>query len=284
MWKHRIAATLLSGALLAAAVWAQRMGLPTGPMQEKARVACLGCHDARIILQQQLTGTGWTKNVDKMIRWGAPVAPEDRDALIDYFAQSFPPTPAEGGELVEAAGVEQARAACLSCHGADVITAKRLDRRGWTQVLEREIRWGASVRPEHREILLDYLVQHYGPGGTGFASGSVEVLTPLGGVDFTNYLARMLATVRRNWYSRIPEAARAGQQGTVVVEFSILRDGTVPLDELQIVSSSGNEAMDQAATNAIRTSTPFDPLPSAFKGPMVRLRFNFLYNRKIGER
>jgi len=33
----------------------------------------------------------WTREVDKMIRWGAVVAPTDHDALIDYFSVNFPP-------------------------------------------------------------------------------------------------------------------------------------------------------------------------------------------------
>jgi hypothetical protein len=65
--------------------------LPAGPMQEKAVAACSTCHEARIIVQQRLTKPAWTKEVDKMIKWGAEVDPKDRDALIDYFSANFGP-------------------------------------------------------------------------------------------------------------------------------------------------------------------------------------------------
>jgi mono/diheme cytochrome c family protein len=64
--------------------------LPAGEMQAKARTACMECHEARIILQQRLSKATWTKEVDKMIKWGAVVDPKDRDALIDYLSTNFP--------------------------------------------------------------------------------------------------------------------------------------------------------------------------------------------------
>jgi len=99
MWPR--SAALLAGALAlaagAAALWAQSAGspqnqtedLPAGPMQAKARTACMECHDARIILQQRLGKAAWTREVDKMIKWGALVDPGDRDALIDYLSANF---------------------------------------------------------------------------------------------------------------------------------------------------------------------------------------------------
>jgi hypothetical protein len=65
--------------------------LPAGPMQAKATTACLECHEARIILQQRLTKGAWTKEVDKMTKWGAVVDAVDRDALIDYLSTNFSP-------------------------------------------------------------------------------------------------------------------------------------------------------------------------------------------------
>jgi hypothetical protein len=65
--------------------------LPPGPMQAKATTACLECHEARIILQQRLSKAVWTKEVDKMTKWGAIVDPAERDALIDYLSTNFSP-------------------------------------------------------------------------------------------------------------------------------------------------------------------------------------------------
>ncbi len=95
-----LATTLTAVALLALALplsaRAQRPATPTadlppGAMQAKATTACLECHEARIILQQRLTKPAWTKEVDKMTKWGALVDPADRDPLIDYLSTNFTP-------------------------------------------------------------------------------------------------------------------------------------------------------------------------------------------------
>ena len=65
--------------------------LPPGPMKAKATTACLECHEARIILQQRLSKAAWTKEVDKMVKWGAVVDPSDHGALIDYLSTNFTP-------------------------------------------------------------------------------------------------------------------------------------------------------------------------------------------------
>jgi hypothetical protein len=65
--------------------------LPAGAMKAKATAACLGCHEARIIVQQRLTKAAWTKEVDKMVKWGAVVDSNDHDALVDYLSTNFSP-------------------------------------------------------------------------------------------------------------------------------------------------------------------------------------------------
>lgn len=118
-----------------------------------------------------------------------------------------------------------------------------------------------------------------GGGGTGGqAYGAVQLLTPTEGVDFSNYLTRVLASVKRNWYAVIPESARMGEKGVVVLQFRILRNGNVPYPEPNLMSSSGKEPLDRAAFSAIRSSSPFEQLPAAFSGPYIELRFIFLYN------
>jgi hypothetical protein len=117
-----------------------------------------------------------------------------------------------------------------------------------------------------------------GGGGQSYLGGAVTMLTPDEGVDFTNYLTRVLASVKRNWYAVIPESARLGEKGRVILQFRILRDGNVPFPEPALLSTSGKEPLDRAALSSIRASNPFEPLPPAFSGPFIELRFIFLYN------
>jgi hypothetical protein len=65
--------------------------LPPGTMQSKATTACTECHESRIIVQQRLAKAAWMKEVDKMMKWGATVDPQDRDALIEYLSVNFGP-------------------------------------------------------------------------------------------------------------------------------------------------------------------------------------------------
>ena len=121
-----------------------------------------------------------------------------------------------------------------------------------------------------------------GPLGSGSsggkAYGAIELLTPTEGVDFSHYLARVLASVRRNWYSVIPESARLGERGKVVLQFRIMRNGSVGVGEPNLIRTSGRLPLDAAAMSSIRTSNPFEPLPQQFSGPFIELRFTYLYN------
>lgn len=107
---------------------------------------------------------------------------------------------------------------------------------------------------------------------------SLQLLSDPQGVDFKPYLIRILATVRRNWLAIIPESARLGRRGKVLLQFIVARDGSVP--KLVIAMPSGAEALDRAAVAGISASVPFPPLPPEFKGREVRLQFGFAYNMK----
>jgi TonB family protein len=117
-----------------------------------------------------------------------------------------------------------------------------------------------------------------GGGGQGYLGGGLQMLTPTEGVDFSNYLARVLASVKRNWYAVMPESANLGERGKVILQFRITRNGVVPEGEPVMMGSSGKDPLDRAAVSSIRASTPFEPLPSAFSGPYIELRFTYLYN------
>jgi TonB family protein len=109
-----------------------------------------------------------------------------------------------------------------------------------------------------------------------FSTEAPIILSDTKGVDFGPYLARVIYSVRRNWYSMIPVAAKLGQKGRVGIVFEILKDGSVP--QLRLVASSGSDPLDRAAVGAINASNPFPPLPEEFTGEHLVLQFIFLYN------
>ena len=52
---------------------------------------CTICHSSERITQQQLDRSMWTNVVDKMIKLGAPVRPEERKFLLDYLSTYYGP-------------------------------------------------------------------------------------------------------------------------------------------------------------------------------------------------
>jgi len=110
----------------------------------------------------------------------------------------------------------------------------------------------------------------------GRMGSNLQLLSDASGFDFKPYLMQVLASVRRNWMSVIPESARMGRKGQVLIQFIIDRHGSVP--KLVIATSSGTEAFDRAAVAGVSASNPFPPLPAEFKGDQIRLQLAFSYN------
>lgn len=114
------------------------------------------------------------------------------------------------------------------------------------------------------------------PGDPNFNLPGPQILSDTMGVNFDPYLLRVYLSVQRNWYSVIPEIARLGRKGRVILQFRILKNGTVA--ELQLMDGSGTSSMDSAALSSIRLSNPFPPLPKEFPGQDILLRFGYYYN------
>jgi len=61
--------------------------VPPGPGRDAFRNSCLSCHSARYVtMQPHFSKQVWTNEVQKMITaYGAPIAPKDKDAIVDYL-------------------------------------------------------------------------------------------------------------------------------------------------------------------------------------------------------
>jgi outer membrane biosynthesis protein TonB len=120
---------------------------------------------------------------------------------------------------------------------------------------------------------------HGGRGGGGAQAGNgVTILTPTEGVDFQSYINRLLAKLKQNWITVMPESFYLGDKGIVAISFRINRDGSFPAESLSLDHTSGKEPLDTAAASAIRATSPFEPLPPQFKGQFIDLRIGFYYN------
>jgi cytochrome c5 len=59
--------------------------LPPGPGKDLLVRACTSCHAASLMTQQHKSAEEWVKTVDKMVGWGAPLAADQKQALIAYL-------------------------------------------------------------------------------------------------------------------------------------------------------------------------------------------------------
>ncbi len=159
-WGARVLGCFGAGVLGTQLVFAQ--ALPAGPGADVLKQRCISCHESDIITSQRLSLTGWTRSVDKMVRWGATVTPTERDVLQPYLAAHFGPKPAASHATADAGGASYKRA-CLTCHDADIIEQQKLSRTGWTRSVEKMMRWGATISADEKEPLIDYLSSRYGP-------------------------------------------------------------------------------------------------------------------------
>lgn len=139
--------------------------LPPGKGVELANAKCVTCHEADLIMAQRLSKQGWTREVEKMVRWGAAVNDAEKAILVDYFSANF--APRKPAPAVVAASADRGKQVfenkCLLCHEVDLVQQQRLGKPGWTREVEKMVRWGATVTDAEKEALVDYLVKSYGP-------------------------------------------------------------------------------------------------------------------------
>ena len=153
--------TILVIALASATITAQQP-LPAGAGLDVLNKRCVSCHEADLITAQKLSLIGWTRSVDKMVRWGASILPEERDVLQPYLAQHFAPRPVASHPSTEGGAATYQRV-CLSCHEADIVEQQRLTPTGWMRSVEKMMRWGAAVSDAEKQPLVDYLAARFGP-------------------------------------------------------------------------------------------------------------------------
>jgi TonB family protein len=109
-----------------------------------------------------------------------------------------------------------------------------------------------------------------------FSKEEATILSDTRGYDFGPYMNQVVNRVRGNWFAMMPEVARLGKRGKVVIIFTITKNGNISAPRQ--VANSGTDALDHAAYGSITASNPFAQLPAGFDGDHLDLQFTFLYN------
>ena len=79
------------------------------------------------------------------------------------ISKNRPPSSAISGDTEGQTQPDGYKAACFGCHDDHMMRQQRLTRAQWDREVTKMTGWGAAVKPEQRDGLLDYLSAHYKP-------------------------------------------------------------------------------------------------------------------------
>jgi len=149
-----------------------------------------------------------------------------------------------------------------------------------------DIHVGSQTDVKKLSQSLQNLDQYIGRGDGGSDSGDLPSGDPGSGVFFDTqgfdlgpWANRVVAIVRSNWI--IPVAAELGVKGIVGVAFQVEHSGRII--NIEVISPSETPSFDQAAVNALKSSSPFPPLPPDFPRKVLPGVFRFYYNLPVPE-
>ncbi len=122
-----------------------------------------------------------------------------------------------------------------------------------------------------------------GPSGGGVRHGlgaGAEILSDTQGVDFNEYLKKILHEIRSTWEPLIPEEAMPplNKQGESQIRFTILPDGQI--GGMTLEWSTHDDAINKSCWGSITGVGQFPPLPAQFHGPNLELRIHYLVNKE----
>jgi cytochrome c553 len=133
------------------------LALPAATGSDTVRNRCVTCHGADLIVQQRLSREGWTREVDKMIAWGAVVNEAEKGQLVEYLAGQFASTRSlNAPDRSDSSEARIVTARCLTCHDRRLIDQQRLTAEGWTRVIDKMVGWGATVSAAERAELVEH--------------------------------------------------------------------------------------------------------------------------------
>ena len=91
MWRRTAltaALVLATGAAAGLPARAQEPPIPQTPGWELI-MRCVICHSVEIAVQQRFGPQGWSDTLDRMIKYGAPIPPEDKQVLMAYLLRHY---------------------------------------------------------------------------------------------------------------------------------------------------------------------------------------------------
>ena len=106
---------------------------------------------------------------------------------------------------------------------------------------------------------------------TGGGPGTGSTLDVTGEFCCPDYVGLMVEAIRRSWNQQAEVA------GSVMIKFTIERDGTITQQSLE--KTSGHTQFDTAARTAVAITGKLKPLPPEYTNPTLTVHLNFQYQR-----
>lgn len=105
-----------------------------------------------------------------------------RRALLFSAVLLFATMPAESQnrQLPEGEGKEIVESTCTLCHGLSAVTNSKLSREDWQDVIDTMISFGAPLKDEQAEIVVEYLADHFGKATSSAESADQSAPNPEG--------------------------------------------------------------------------------------------------------
>ena len=121
-----------------------------------------------------------------------------------------------------------------------------------------------------------------GPRGPASSSATAgyEILSDTRGVDFSEYIKKLLRMLYAAWVPLIPEECSPpiSKEGKTLVRFTIAKNGIL-IQPMTLDGRSGDVAIDKAAWGSIVSIGQFPPLPPEYTGDNLQLRIQFVISR-----
>ena len=101
--------------------------------------------------------------------------------ILAFFTTAVALAGAQNVALPEGDGKAIVSGACTSCHGLDLITAKKSTRAEWSQVVDRMKTYGTTLDATQTTTVIDYLAKSFGPAGAAAPAQTAPAPAAQGG-------------------------------------------------------------------------------------------------------
>ena len=147
--------------------------LPEGDGKKLVEERCAGCHSLKPVVSLKQSKAAWKELVVKMVGYGAQLDDNEVNVATEYLTKHFGAASGTKSESSAAAAKPQTpeekiakryiEGICSSCHDAGLIRTTEATRQGWLDIVTRMNGLDAGVSQRDVDVLVDYLVSHYGP-------------------------------------------------------------------------------------------------------------------------